>query len=61
MPTLVLRENVSSAPDAKARPTRQTTPRDRSLEGVLIFSGIGFGLMVLAIVFRVLELPPPVF
>jgi hypothetical protein len=64
MPTLVLREKFSTVADTPAmpaRPSREAKPRDRSLEGVLIFSGIGFGLTVLAIVFRILELPPPVF
>jgi hypothetical protein len=64
MPTLVLRDNISSAANAPAmpaRPVRQAKPRDRSLEGVLIFSGIGFGLTILAVAFRVLELPAPVF
>jgi hypothetical protein len=44
-------------------PTRRTNEArpDRSLEGVLIFSGIGFALMVAATVFRLLELPPPYF
>jgi hypothetical protein len=64
MPTLVLREKFPTAADAPAmpaRPSREAKPRDRSLEGILVFSGLGFGLMVLAIVFRILELPPPVF
>jgi hypothetical protein len=64
MPTLVLRENITSvanAPATPARPARQAKPRDRSLEGVLIFSGIGFALMMLAAIFSYLQLPPPVF
>jgi hypothetical protein len=64
MPTLVLREKFPTAADAPAMPARlarEAESRDRSLEGVLIFSGIGFGLMVLAAIFRILELPPPVF
>jgi hypothetical protein len=64
MPTFVLREKfptVADAPAMPARPAREAKPRDRSLEGVLIFSGIGFGLTVLAAIFGYLELPPPVF
>ena len=61
MPTLVLREPISSSTDASTKAARAPKSRDKSLESVLIFSGIGFGLMVLAIIFRVLELPPPVF
>jgi hypothetical protein len=64
MPTLVLRDNISSAANAPAmpgRPSREAKPRDRSLEGVLVFSGIGFGLTILAAIFGYLQLPPPVF
>jgi hypothetical protein len=35
--------------------------RDDSLEGILIFSGIGLALTILAAVFQWLELPPPYF
>ena len=35
--------------------------RDDSLEGILIFSGIGVTLTILAAVFQWLELPPPYF
>ena len=63
MPTLVLRENIPPVAKASAKPVRQASEAkpDRSLEGVLIFSGIGFTLMVAATVFRLLELPPPYF
>jgi hypothetical protein len=64
MPTLVSRDNISSianAPAMPGRPSREATPHDRSLEGVLVFSGIGFGLTILAAVFGYLQLPPPVF
>jgi hypothetical protein len=37
------------------------TGRDDSLEGILIFSGIGLTLTILAAVFQWLELPPPYF
>ncbi len=69
MPTLVLRETIPSGAKAPAISSRSTSetrrsatkPSDRSLEGVLIFSGLGFGLMVLAAIFNMLELPPPIF
>ena len=64
MPTLVLRQTIPTAVKAPATSPRSTIqPRDsdRSLEGVLIFSAIGFGLIVLAAVFSLLELPSPVF
>lgn len=63
MPTLVLRENIPPASKTSAIPTRRTSKAkpDRSLEGVLIFSGIGLALMVVAIIFRSLDLPPPYF
>ena len=61
MPTLVLRETMPSAA-SRAISSASTSGRpDRSLEGVLIFSGIGLTLMVLAAVFNLLQLPPPVF
>jgi hypothetical protein len=53
--------------------TRRTTPTTRlrgddtrrrmngSIAGILIFSSLGFGLSILAVVFNWLELPPPVF
>jgi hypothetical protein len=46
MPTLVLRENIPPVARASGKPARQ---------------GIGVALMVAAIVFRWLELPPPYF
>lgn len=63
MPTLVLRENISPATKTSSVSSlRKTLARaNPSLEGVLIFSGIGLTLMVLGFVFRVLELPPPYF
>jgi hypothetical protein len=63
MPTLVLRENIpppARAPRISAHQPSAAKP-DRSLEGVLIFSGIGFALMVAAAIFCSLELPPPYF
>jgi hypothetical protein len=64
MPTLVLRETIPSAANAPAKSARSASerkPADGSLEGILIFSGIGLGLMVLAAIFGYLQLPPPVF
>ena len=40
---------------------RLATKPDKSLEGVLIFSGISLALLLFAIIFRSLELPPPYF
>jgi hypothetical protein len=62
MPTPVLKEKMSPP----VRTSGISTPRirakkDRSLEGVLIFSGIGVGLLVLAAIFQYLQLPPPYF
>ena len=37
------------------------TQRDDSMEGILIFSGMGLMLSVLAAIFQWLELPPPYF
>lgn len=63
MPTLVLRENISPAANKSVFSSlRKTLTRaDPSLEGVLIFSGIGLMLMALGILFQILELPPPYF
>lgn len=62
MPTLVLREIMPSAVSSRVNSSSSTSQRsDGSLVGVLIFSGLGLALMVLGIVFRVLELPLPVF
>jgi hypothetical protein len=66
MSSLVLREDIRPATDApgisvSARPASPSKPANASLEGVLLFSGIGFGLMVLAAIFGYLELPPPYF
>jgi hypothetical protein len=63
MPTLVLRENIPPRAGASGTSTHKVSEAkpDRSLEGVLIFSGIGFALMIVAIIFRSLELPPPYF
>jgi len=63
MPTLVLRENIPPPARASGTSTHKVgeAKSDRSLEGVLIFSGIGFALMIVAIIFRSLELPPPYF
>jgi hypothetical protein len=62
--TLALRNTIPAAvkaPEISRRTTPQTKGSDRSLEGILIFSGLGLGLIVLATVFSVLQLPPPVF
>ena len=63
MPTLVLRESISPALTSPRTPLGRKieTGRDRSLEGIVIFSGIGFGLAILAAFFQVLQLPPPYF
>jgi hypothetical protein len=64
MSSLALREDIRPAAEAPAisiRPASVSKPADRSLEGVLVFSGIGFGLMVLAAIFGDLQLPPPIF
>jgi hypothetical protein len=64
MPTLVLRQTIPSSVETRAisaRPARPPKPADRSLEGVLLFSGLGFGLLVLAAIFSYLQLPPPYF
>ena len=66
MTLLALREDIRPAvvapeisiPGRSASPAK---PADRSLEGILLFSGIGLGLMVLAAIFGYLELPPPYF
>ena len=53
MPTLVLRKNFSPAAGTSARSASRNslTGRDRSFEGILVFSGIGLALMMFAIVF----------
>jgi hypothetical protein len=62
MPTFVLRETMPSTANVAAVSARRARKSvDRSLEGVLIFSGLGLGLMLLAAVFNYLQLPPPVF
>jgi hypothetical protein len=61
MPTLVLRETAPPAAKASGMSARPATTPDKSLEGVLLFSGIGFALMLCAIIFQLLELPPPYF
>ena len=63
MPTLVLRENISPATKTSSVSSlrKALTNANPSLEGILIFSGIGFMLTVLGIAFQVLELPPPYF
>jgi hypothetical protein len=65
MSSLALREDARQAGEASisisARPASQSKPASASIEGVLLFSGIGFGLMVLAAIFGYLELPPPYF
>jgi hypothetical protein len=63
MPTLVLRENIPSVANIPAASNRRKilAGMDPSLEGILIFSGIGLTLTMLGIVFQLLELPPPYF
>ena len=66
MSSLALREEIRPASEAPgisitARPASPSKPASASLEGVLLFSGIGFGLMFLAAVFGYLQLPPPYF
>jgi hypothetical protein len=58
MAILVLRGNFPPAVEASATLTHSV---GRSYEGVVLFSGISFGLMILAAIFQYLELPPPVF
>lgn len=63
MPTIALRETIPTAVTAPAISSRSTTQArrsDRSLEGVLIFSGISFTLAALAVVFHMLNLPSAV-
>ena len=64
MPTLVLRRDTlpkTAAPSGipTARATSEKT--DNSIHGVLIFSGVGFSLTILAVVFQYLQLLPPYF
>jgi hypothetical protein len=47
--------NTSQAPVARG------TGRDNSIEGVLIFCGIGLALTIFAAIFQGMELPPPYF
>jgi hypothetical protein len=65
MSSLSLREDIRPATQApisiSARPTGEAKPADKSLEGVLLFSGIGFALMMLAAIFGYLQFPPPVY
>ena len=49
---------ISSVPQA---PPRRDAEHDNSINGVLIFSGIGLALTALAAIFQWLELPPPYF
>jgi hypothetical protein len=62
MPTLVLRQTVSPA-RMSGNSTRRTgeSKVDPSIEGVLIFSGIGLALMALAAIFQYMEVPPLYF
>lgn len=61
MPTVVLRRDIlSGTADPPGTSTARAKPDD-SIEGILIFCGIGFALTILAIVFQHLELPPPYF
>ena len=51
---------TSGVPQVPLRRVRRAE-HDNSLAGVLIFSGIGFALTVLAAILQWLELPPPYF
>jgi hypothetical protein len=52
---------ATSVPLVSVRRTGRTSPR-HSIEGILIFSGIGLLLTALAVIFfGWLELPPPYF
>jgi hypothetical protein len=66
MSSLALREDIRPAAEASAisisaGAASPSKPANASIEGVLLFAGIGFGLMVLAAIFGYLELPPPYF
>jgi hypothetical protein len=64
MSSFALREDIrpaAEAPEISARHAGEPKRADKSLEGILLFAGIGFGLMVLAAIFGYLQLPPPVF
>lgn len=66
MSSLALREDIRPATDApgisiSVRPANRSKPANASLGGILLFSGIGLGLLVLAAIFSYLELPPPYF
>ena len=63
MPTLVLREKIAPTARTSVISTRSVTEvkPGGSTEGILIFSGIGFTLLVLAIIFHGQGLPPPHF
>ena len=66
MSSLALREDVRPADSAAgisnpARPASPAKSANSSLEGILLFSGIGLGLIVLSALFSYLQLPPPVF
>ena len=64
MSSLALREDIrpaTDAPEVSARPASPSKTANAALEGILLFSGIGSGLMVLAAIFGYLELPPPYF
>ena len=64
MSSLALREDIRPAREAtavSARAASRSKPANASLEGVLLFSGIGFGLIVLAAIFSYLGLPQPYF
>ena len=66
MSSLALRKDSRAATEApaisiSASPASPSKPANASLEGILLFSGIGFGLIVLAAIFSYLQLPPPYF
>jgi len=66
MSSLALKEDIRSVSRApgitvSARPASPSKTANAALEGTLLFSGIGLGLMVLAAIFGYLELPPPYF
>jgi hypothetical protein len=63
MPTQVLMRRTAQTIDRSGIPIRRLDEENsaRSIAGVLIFSSIGLGLTVFAVLFQWLELPPPYF
>ena len=62
MPTLVLRETISPATGLPGNSNRRAGAKaDPTIEGVLIFSGIGLALMLLAVIFQYLDVAQAYF